>query len=186
MASGLNEGEPEPDQFREPNKYQRDGEIDGLIALMRSVGVKSYLEIGSKFGGSLWKIARALPMGSRVVSVDIVERESLTRCISALCSECYDALFINGDSAAVDTIERVKLFGPYDAVFIDGSHHGITAQSDWKHYGAMAIKLVALHDIKLRTTDVPQLWDSIKSDRKHQEIVVRGHKKDFGIGVLWV
>lgn len=174
------------EQFRGPNKYQREDEIDGLIALMKSAGVKSYLEIGSKFGGSLWKIARALPLGSRVVSVDIAERDSLTRCISALCAENYDALFVRGDSTASNTIDRVRLFGPYDAVFIDGNH-GPAVKSDWKHYGPMARKLVAFHDIKLPSSlDVPALWNSIKVGRRHEEIVAQGHEKKLGIGVLWV
>jgi hypothetical protein len=34
-------------------------------------GVTSYLEVGSKFGGSLWRAANALPKGSRIVSVDL-------------------------------------------------------------------------------------------------------------------
>ena len=43
------------------NVGQRAEELDQLIELVRTENVRSYLEIGSAYGGSLWQIANAMP-----------------------------------------------------------------------------------------------------------------------------
>jgi predicted O-methyltransferase YrrM len=53
------------------NMLQVEAEIDGLADILVGEGVTSYLEIGSKFGGSLLRVAERLPAGSRIVSVDM-------------------------------------------------------------------------------------------------------------------
>ena len=50
---------------------QDPAEIATFCDLLKREGVGSYLEIGSKFGGSLWRAATALPVGSLIVSVDM-------------------------------------------------------------------------------------------------------------------
>ena len=50
---------------------QNRQELDEFRRLIIAEGVRSYLEIGSKFGGSLWWIATSMPRGSRVVSIDL-------------------------------------------------------------------------------------------------------------------
>jgi len=48
---------------------QNHEELAQFIALLKKENVRSYLEIGSKFGGSLWRIGCALQVKSRLVSV---------------------------------------------------------------------------------------------------------------------
>src|SRR5262245_32726131 len=50
---------------------QNDRELREFITLLSVERVKSYLEIGGKLGGSLWKIGCSLPEGSRIVCVDL-------------------------------------------------------------------------------------------------------------------
>ena len=50
---------------------QNEAEMRELIALFKTEKVRSYLEIGAKFGGSFWKIVNGLPTGSRAVAVDL-------------------------------------------------------------------------------------------------------------------
>lgn len=178
---------------------QNRTEFDLFVALLKSENVRSYLEIGSKFGGSLWQMRNALPAGSRMVAVDLPHgdgsfketQSSLESCITALCELGYDAHLILGDSKVSETIERVQKFSPFDAVFIDACHTLAGVTSDWEHYGAMA-RIAAFHDISWRRVryagkkapiEVPKLWEQLKVQYRHKEIQL--DHKDNGIGVLW-
>src|SRR5262245_11455044 len=166
---------------------QTEREHDAYIAILKSENVRSYLEIGSMWGQSLWKVAHALPKGSRVVAVDsMVDRAtaqpSLEACIKALKQNGYDAHWINGDSTAAPTVERVRTLGPFDALFIDGNHSFPYVKADWENYGPMA-RIVGFHDINYKNTwrngrgeklpdhkfGVPQFWESIKGGYRHEE-----------------
>lgn len=180
---------------------QDEGEIKAYCDILAANEIGSYLEVGSKFGGSLWRAARSLPKGARVVSVDLPKgtklwkhsQASLLECIEALRELGYDARVIWGNSQSSEVLRKVYLAGPYDAVMIDADHRlpGLTA--DWINYGPMARKMVAFHDIGWRREstwegvriDVPEFWNSIKHDWRHQEIKTCPTGKNNGIGVLW-
>lgn len=170
-----------------------------FVDILKTENVRSYLEVGSKFGGSLWRVANALPSGSRIVSVDLPHGDGsfkqsqppLEECIAALRARGYDAHLLLGDSTDAEIVDKVGEFGPFDACFIDGCHLLSFVTQDWENYGPMC-KLVAFHDIswkprpepsKKMPIEVPMLWDKIKSGRRHQEI--RMEERDNGIGVLW-
>jgi len=182
-------------------------EIAAFCDLLRREGVTSYLEIGSKFGGSLWQVATALPKGSRIVSVDLpsgtkawtASRSSLGACIEELNRIGYDAQVIWGNSMDPAIIEQVRERGPYDAMLIDADHrwdrtnpapNGV--QADFLNYGPMG-RIVAFHDLAWRRApdwvgtriDVPEFWASIKDDYRHEEIILCPTKKNNGIGILW-
>lgn len=181
---------------------QHVGEHDALLAILRAEGVRSYLEIGSMYGGSLWRVAHALPPGSRIVSVDYMvdtpeAKPHLEACVGALVEDGYDAHLILGDSRSDDVIERARRLGPFDCVFIDGDHtlEGVTA--DWENYGPMG-RVVCLHDIGWNDTwrssvpgrpfkamGVPQLWAALKSRHRHREIKLHKPSNYYGIGVIW-
>ncbi len=179
---------------------QDEAEINGLADIVRSEGVRSYLEIGSKFGGSLRRVASVMPAGSRIVSVDlpngtIAWRQSkvaLEGVIRDLKADGYDTHLIWGNSQSDEIIERVRRLGQFDCVFIDADHRlpGVTA--DWKNYGAMG-RIVAFHDIGWTRTsdfkgariDVPEFWESIKDEYRHQEFKFCKTGTNNGIGVLW-
>lgn len=180
---------------------QDEKEIAEYCDLLRSEEVRLYLEIGSKFGGSLWRAAMALPVGSRIVAIDLPNgtkawaesRASLVDCIAELCRRGYDARLIWGDSKAPDVIRKAALYGPYDCIMIDADHRlpGVTA--DWENYSGMSRGMVAFHDIAWRRApewegvriDVPQFWNSIKPNYRHKEIIHCPTGKNNGIGVLW-
>lgn len=173
-------------------------EIDWLIRIFLDEGVQSYLEIGSKHGGSLWRVANYLPKGSRIVSVDLPHgdgsfketHESLEQCIDALNKNDYDAHLIIGDSTEQDVVKEAAALGPFDACLIDANHTMPFIKKDWQNYGSMA-KIVAFHDIGWKREpdwngqriEVPEFWKNIKGDYRNQEINL--DHKDNGIGVLW-
>lgn len=179
---------------------QVEAEIDALADIVRSEGVRSYLEIGSKFGGSLRRVAGVMPIGSKIVSVDLPNgtkawgqsKGALKSVIHDFKADGYDTHLIWGNSQSPEIIEKVRRLGPFDAIFIDADHRAPGVAADWKNYGDMG-RIVAFHDIGWRRApewvgtriDVPEFWDSIKKDYRHQEIKLCPTGKNNGIGVLW-
>lgn len=178
---------------------QNEIELSQFIELLKSENVKSYLEIGSKFGGSLWRVATALPVGSRIVSVDLPHGDTsfkesqphLELCVEHLKQEGYDAHLIIGDSTSPDVVAAVGGLGPYDVCFIDANHTEPFVWSDWAEYGPMC-RMVAFHDIgwkprpepsKKMPIEVPIVWNELKKQFRHVEINFQ--PRDNGIGVLW-
>lgn len=163
-------------------------EIDRFIAILVEARCRSFLEIGSKFGATLWRVANALPPRSRIVSVDL--NGNLQDCIRHLQKKEYDAHLIIGNSMSEITAKQARRLGPYDALFIDGNHKWMYVESDWKTYGPMA-KIVGFHDIGWRRAVpaapkrilVPEFWNSIKDDYRHEEIL--HDPNQYGIGVIW-
>lgn len=180
---------------------QRESEVSAFIDILKKENVRSYLEIGSKFGGSLWHIGNSLPKGARIVSVDLPHgdksfKESqphLEQCVKALHERGYDARLIIGDSTSPHVIQLVAALAPFDACFIDANHTEAYVREDFKNYSAMA-KLLAFHDINFSRPDgmppgkkpieVPKVWNEIKNGFRHVEI--KHDKQDNGIGILWL
>lgn len=184
----------------ETNLLQDITEFNQFIKLIMVHEVTSYLEIGSKHGGSFWRISTALPKGSRVVSVDLPHGDgsfknsepNLKACVAELKRRGYDAHLFLSDSTNAQTVERVRSLSPFDLVFIDGNHTAPYVRADWKNYGPMS-NMVAFHDIgyvplehkdpKKLPIDVPGFWKELKSEHEHVEI--RNCAAANGIGVLW-
>lgn len=174
---------------------QVEWEFGQFVQILKDENVRSYLEIGSQYGGSLWRAARALPKGSRVVSVDLPwDRNThphLMACVEALLAEGYDAHSIIGDSRSETVVELVRELGPFDAAFIDANHTLPYVISDWQNYGPMA-RIVAFHDIAWDRPvregrlpiEVAKLWRHIRAIASPTvEIVANGSEK--GIGIVW-
>lgn len=177
---------------------QNEQEFAWFIELLRAEKVRSYLEIGSRYGGSFWRVATALPNGARMIAVDFPNsmggrndsKESLSACVAELRACGYDAGAIFGDSTDPTVVELVRAHAPFDACFIDANHGLEYVTADWKNYGPMA-RIVAFHDIKWRRKDewcgkrieVPIFWAEIKQQYPHAEMGLE--RKNNGIGVLW-
>src|SRR5262245_32054439 len=189
------------------NKYERRAlqyptELAKFIKLLRSENVKSYLESGSKFGGSLWKVGISLPKGSRIVAVDLPHGDlsfkeglpHLQACVNRLRKDYdHDAHLFVGDSTSPDIIAAVLDLGPYDACLIDANHTEPYVRADWVNYGQLA-RIVAFHDIGWRAEgrvtkkypiDVPKVWAELKQQFRHIEIKLDPTTRDNGFGVLW-
>jgi predicted O-methyltransferase YrrM len=180
---------------------QHPAELARFIAIARQEGVCSYLEIGSKFGGSLQQMTLAMPVGSRSVSVDLpapdnkhwpASKVSLTACVDALRLAGYDTHLIWGDSTDPEVVKKVWALGPFDLILIDGGHTIDVVRADWMNYGPLG-RIVAFHDIAWARgphwtgyqIDVPAFWDSIKGYYRHEEIVLDPTGRDNGLGVIW-
>jgi cephalosporin hydroxylase len=182
----------------ETNILQDLAEFNEFLTLIKQHNVSSYLEIGSKHGGSLWRIANALPKGSRIVSVDLPHadgsfkqsRPNLLQCGDALKKRGYDVHLFLTDSTDPNTIAKVKKLAPFDLCLIDACHLEPYIRQDFANYGPLA-KIVAFHDVNdslarppgRNPIDVKRVWQDIKRDYKHIEII-KGTNMN-GIGVLW-
>ncbi len=180
---------------------QDPGELARFITILNEEHVTGYLEIGSKFGGSLWQIATSLPPGSRVTSVDLPQgtrlwrqsEQSLLACVDELTKLGYDAKIIWGDSTDPRVIKEVTARGPMDACFIDANHTLPYVVKDVANYGPLT-RLLALHDIawhrqpewKGVRIDAAAWWNEHKAEyARYEEIKLCPTRKNNGIGVLW-
>ncbi len=176
-------------------------EINRFIEILTEERVTSYLEIGSKFGGSLWKVATSLPPGSRVTSVDLPRgtklwrqsEQSLLACVGELKRLGYDARIVWGDSTDPHVVSQVTVLGPVDACFIDANHTLPYVVKDVANYGPLT-RILALHDVAWRRQpewrgiriDAPIWWNEHKVKYRHEEIKLCPTGKNNGIGVLWL
>jgi cephalosporin hydroxylase len=160
-------------------RLQHQPEFEAFLDFIRGTGATSYLEIGCKFGGSLWGVANAMPTGSRIVAVDLPGQwdaeSSLTACVKDLRKLGYDAQFFRGDSTAPHVVAAVQGHAPFDVVLIDANHTEPYVRKDFANYGQLG-KYCCFHDIGWNRAqnqpgklpiDVPQVWEEIK--RTHAE-----------------
>lgn len=171
--------------------HASETETEELIELARQEGCRSYLEIGSANGGSLWRVARSLPIGSLVVSVDRPKAKSyegdLRHCGHQLGARGYRVSLLLGDSADPVIVEKARSLSPFDLLMIDGDHGDRYVRLDYANYGPMA-RIVAFHDVTPRKEaphyGVPAFWEELKQGgRRWHEI--RHETDGMGIGVIW-
>jgi predicted O-methyltransferase YrrM len=188
-------------ELYETKALQNEAEIAAFVEIVKRENVRSYLEIGSKFGGSLWRVGSALPSGSKVVAIDMPagtrawneSKVSLQACSSRLRAMGHETTLFWGDSTDSKIVAAVRELGPFDLVLIDANHTLPYVAKDWENYGQLG-RIVAFHDIAWRRSagwtgyqiDVREFWDSIKGLYPHrEEIVLDPTGQDNGFGVLW-
>lgn len=184
---------------------QYQAEVEWLQNLIRTNNVRSYLEIGGWFGGTLWHYGRTLPAGSRLVSVDEPNPHNgtlphLQQCRDALLGLGYDVRLLIGSSHDPSIVRQAEILGPYDLILIDADHMMDAVRQDWANYCPMG-RIVALHDINWkrpkgwvdwkdgRPINCPEFWEEIKSSwGLHGERFTEARldpSGQNGIGVLW-
>lgn len=192
-------------------KQQDPAELKWFVNFVVSRGASSFLEVGSRFGQTLWAVGSALPPGSLVVSidrpVDDTARNALRLCVSTLIGRGQRVHLVEGDSRDTKVVGAVRgllaasNLGRFDACFIDADHKIESVVLDWINYGQIS-KLVGFHDVGFvfnkerlsnikpnkplanKRIDVPDLWRVFKDrypDAVHEFVNTPG---EWGIGVL--
>ena len=159
-----------PDQrVKEEFFAQDEKEFEFLLSFVKG---KSLLEIGSRYGESLKRQARKLPVGSRIVSLDLgqdpyspyVDTQSYRTKACKELSEEYEVHMLTGDSHDPGIVETVRKLSPFDFIFIDGDHSLSGVTKDWTDYGPMG-KTVAFHDIN-GNNEMRDFWRDIPGNKK--------------------
>lgn len=184
------------------NKAQQNlAELSEFVDFVRKSRIGSYLEIGSKFGGSLWAVCSVLPKGARVVSVDMPNGQwgrsdselSLVNCIDQLKRRGFDAHLFLGDSTASHVVDAVQKLAPFDCLLIDANHTEPFVRKDFSNYGKLA-KHCCFHDISWdkptpvnrMPIEVPKVWKELKETHRDEAEFreIRRDERHNGIGII--
>lgn len=147
---------------------------------------RSYLEVGTAEGNSLYCMAMRLMKPSHVVYVDIAEekckppREAI---LKLLKDENISVTGIHGSSFDHKNVKRAFDMGPYDLVFIDAAHDYTAVISDAMSYGALAKKYILFHDIAI--PDVKKAFDWYVWSHGYKNVQIIHHNDSpYGYGVI--
>lgn len=176
---------------------QNYNELMQFIDFALAHGVSSYLEVGSRDGGTFYEIVSRLGQNATATAIDLPggnwgktnSEKRLHKRINELQKQGYNARAIIGCSGNLQTIKEAKKYGPYDLTFIDGCHLYESVARDWNNYKSIS-RMVAFHDIAgtgIKTkhglpVEVPVFWQEIKQEYDHVEII-DGNSR-MGIGVI--
>lgn len=179
---------------------QDETELDQLIALLQREGVRSYCEIGARYGGSLEAIMSALPVGSFGLAIDLPGGKWGDKGSAPILKAACERLKAKGriaeavfaSSRSIEAYGRALEWAPFDALMIDGDHSYSGAHADWKDYSSLA-RIVILHDIAApeghksrdgHVIEVPKLWRKLKKRGRYAAEIIQPDSQ-MGIGVIW-
>jgi cephalosporin hydroxylase len=155
----------------------------------------TYLEIGSRNGGSLYVAAGFLPRNSRIIAIDLPggawghadSQNNLEVVAQKLRVEGYKVNLIYGDSQEPSIKQNLLTYLAGErlrGVFIDGDHTEAGVQSDWNTVVPLmhAKGLIALHDIAVRSdtpdVEVGRFWKNLQRNFATVDVIYR-----YGIGI---
>lgn len=104
-----------------------------LYLLLRLVGAKKVVEVGTLAGYSAIHMARALPPGGRLWSIEYEPRHAEVARANVLAAGLADRVTILV-GAGRDVLPTLEGDGPFDAVFIDAD------KQSYDHYGRWAVR----------------------------------------------
>lgn len=168
---------------RRPQVVQERSELEHIFGLI--IGCRSYLEIGTAEGDSMYVLSHALAPNSTITSVDLGERHTrpYANDVVNIIKQNHNVALYTGDSTNPDTYPNKK---PHEVVFIDGGHDYNTALSDARMYGKLATKYLIFHDIKLdgvRSAVNKFLSESPAICKRYDEFV---NSETMGYGIVEV
>lgn len=158
------------------NLAQDMNEFESLLRFISRNKYKRLLEIGTCFGESAIAFSK---LCEEVVTVDIENKCNL--------SDYKNIQQEIGDSQNPKFIEYIYSLGKFDVIFIDGDHSLKAVTNDFNNFKGLIAEggIIVFHDIVNLTKNprfVHILWNKIKGDYEHIELISNGVR--FGIGIL--
>lgn len=176
---------------REKPIVQKRGEMQYIFDIIRDNQCKSYLEIGTAEGDSIFVFSHALEGCSPFISyVDIAEAHTekyRLEVIDIMTRQKMKVRGIHGCSHYHDNIKEAAVLAPYDVVMIDGGHHFEDVIADAIAYGSMASKYIIFHDICIPKVRKAFDWYVNKQNYKNVTSFHEPIQDDvlaFGYGVI--
>lgn len=144
---------------------QRSYEFPTFVALCQTLGVRSYVEVGTGGGGSTSYVWNTL----RIPCVGIDVQPDRPKYLPG------GAHYLMADSRLVPTRERaIELLGAFpDAVFIDTDHTLETTKKEFEIWWPITQIVMGFHDICLTGTGVPEFWKEVRTKYRSLEIIAR-------------
>ena len=184
-----------------------DFELNIIVSQINSINDKKvYVEIGSRYGGSLSYFGKLMPKNSKLIAIDLPNGPwghanseiSLNGVAENLRADGYQVDLIFGNSKCKETEDRLISSlnnQQIDILFIDGDHSLLGVASDINMYTKYVKQggIVIFHDcgdIKSVGTNlnafrtmrsVRSAFDDFSYDRK--KLIVQ---EDWGLGIVWV
>jgi predicted O-methyltransferase YrrM len=180
---------------------QKWTELQLLLEYLHPLKPSRVLEIGVFQGGTVMAWTHISSDDAIIVGVDLPEGEfgggftdEVAGRIVDLAQEDQSIFLFPADSHDKKTVEKVKGFGEFDFIFIDGDHTYEGAKKDFENYFPLLKKggILALHDIVVHTrrpeVGVWKLWKELKKKYDIIEYVDEDYPSDWnpwgGIGVI--
>ena len=152
-------------------------ELAAFLCFLYDKNVASYMEVGCSKGGTFFLVdsylRRCNPVFERSLAIDPAP------IIVALEQYTWPNVRYEQKRFA-----EVKLDCKWDLCLIDGDHSYPAVKADFEK-AKSACKIIALHDIALKRSGVPQLWAELKKQYKTVEFISNKYKMTVGIGVVY-
>jgi len=177
-------------------------EIKTLLSIVRQRNVRFMMEIGTRWGGTLFLFSWTIPSNANILSLDLPSAESLKRGYDKFKTSYFTNFtprgqrltLLRGDSHNPISLSRTKsaLDGrELDFLFIDGDHTYEGVKKDFEMYSPLVHKggLVAFHDIcghDVGVSEVDRYWNEIKGSYRHSEMIENPKQGWAGIGVIYL
>lgn len=150
-------------------------------------GCKSYFEVGTAEGDSLFILGNALS-GERpfITYVDYGEKHTESyrnEVIDILKKRKINVVAVHGDSHHHSVINDASVIKPFDVVMIDAGHSYEDALSDAIAYGGLAKKFIIFHDIQLPPVRKAFDWYVKSQDFRNVTSFVT-ENSPFGFGII--
>lgn len=171
---------------------QDQREFERFYLWVMSQRVRSVLEVGSFYGGTLWFWSRLIAV-ERIVAIDLPVVDADSRAEQArACRAMWpgwmagiDFVHVVGNSTDAGIVERAAKLGQYDMAFIDGDHASNIVRADWANYSPLVRRggFVAFHDTA-GIAGIREFVDELRVD--HETVDFRCPSSDLGITAVFV
>lgn len=170
---------------REKPMVQVKEELEFVFNLIK--GCRTYLEVGTAEGDSLFMLSHALDGASPSITyVDIGEDHTAKHreeVLKIMREQKMRVRQVHGNSHAHGNIEDADILAPFDVVMIDAGHEFKDVIADAMAYGGMAAKYLIFHDIML--SEVNQAFDWYVEQQKFRKVrKFVAENSPYGYGIV--
>lgn len=165
---------------------QKREELAQLLDRVAALQPRIIIEVGCDAGGTLYCWNRLAPA---VLGIDLPGAQFGTG--RPLAN--HGATLLIADSHDARTLRAAEGWlagGLADFLLIDGDHSYPGCMQDWLWYRELVRPggAIAFHDVRKHEQEgvgVDQVWNEIKADYRHEEIIADDDAAWAGIGILW-